>query len=101
MAARVARNPAGSAVKPRTSASGENGSATPMATHTNVATVSGRLGRLRKNGTRRVEERADRPEEQHEAADERGVPVRGTLELLLVDVVGRDGHLAGEDATTF
>ncbi len=41
-----------------------------------------------------VEDRADRPEEGHEAADQPGVPVRRSPQLLLVDVVGRDRHLA-------
>ena len=45
---------AGSAVKPSTSASGENGSATPTPTHTSVDMASGTLGRLRRKGTRRV-----------------------------------------------
>lgn len=46
--------PAGSAVKPSVCASGENGSAKPIATTTSVEARSGVLGRLRKNGTRRV-----------------------------------------------
>ena len=42
-----------------------------------------------------VEHRAQRPEEEHEPADERDVPVRRSAQLLLVDVVGGDGQLAG------
>ena len=36
----------------------------------------------------------DRAEEGHEAADHADVPLGGSGEQLLVDVVGRDGHLA-------
>ena len=36
----------------------------------------------------------DRAEERHEAADQADVPLRGAGEQLLVDVVGRDRHLA-------
>src|SRR6266545_7856755 len=54
IAARTARKPAGNAVKPRTSARGEKGSRTPIATQVNVATARGVLGVLWKNGTRRV-----------------------------------------------
>ena len=99
-----------------------------------VATVSGVLGRLWKNGTRRVRmakmtrlwvasDSTNQPERNSVAwasktqimipkvakskieligpknvmkrRMKRGVPVRGALELLLVDVVGRDRHLAG------
>ena len=42
-----------------------------------------------------VEERADRPEGEHEPSDELDVPVRGAGEQLGVDEVGGDGHLAG------
>ena len=42
---------------------------------------------------REVEDRADRPEDHHEAADEPDVPGRRAGDSLLVDVVGRDRHL--------
>ncbi len=44
---------------------------------------------------REIEERADRAEDDHEAADRRRCPrLSGRCEQLLVDVVGRDRHLA-------
>jgi hypothetical protein len=54
MTAIAATSPAGRAVNPSVLASGENGSATPIATTASVETKSGVLGRLRKNGIRRV-----------------------------------------------
>ena len=99
-----------------------------------VATASGVLGRLRKNGTRRVRiakmtrlwvasDSTNQPDRNSGASALKtqimipkvakskieligpkkimkrrmnaGVPVRRALELLLVDVVGRDRHLAG------
>ena len=45
---------AGSAVNPSTPATGENGSTTPTAAQASVVASSGRLGRLWKNGIRRV-----------------------------------------------
>ena len=41
-----------------------------------------------------VEQRAERPEEEHEPADKREVPVRRSAQLFLVDLVGGDGELA-------
>src|SRR6266536_3805576 len=54
MAARAAKNPAGSGWKPSTVAKGVAGSSAPTLTTPRAARVSGRLGWLRKNGIRRV-----------------------------------------------
>jgi hypothetical protein len=50
----AATSRAGRVVNPSVRASGEKGSAAPIATTASVETNSGVLGRLRKNGVRRV-----------------------------------------------
>ena len=54
MPTRIRKKASGSAANPSGSARGVNGRAAPTAAQASGTTIIGRLGRLRRNGTRRV-----------------------------------------------